>query len=269
MLSKGSKINKTLIKYCSIAVLSLGFFIGSSIVPSPCMLKPAVSYDTTESRWEYGTHGWDFTMEEMKEVYEKEYKKGRRLESFIRIEDGKYIASYDGRSFEVPKGFIQHTLSHLEQMLEEGYAAYIFRLDAFHNHFFVPDENFDKYKTLKGVEAAVELTHDKSLGALYHNSEHLALRNPPEEGEIDPIAEELRSKRNVLGWYDGRPLELTYPKDNVPVAIKEANTADIPKGYHNVGPSLTFKATKNGEFSIRPYGKEIKVDISFDADCYY
>lgn len=150
--------------------------------------------------------------------------------------------------------------------MENGYAEYIFRLDAFHSHLFVPEEAFENYKDLDGVELIEEYTKDERLGALYHNTEHLALRD--ETGKIDPAAEELISKRSVLGWHDGRPLELTYPKEDASQKIREANSAGIPDGHNSIG-HLTFMATKNGEYVIRPNGKEVRVDISFDDFGYY
>ncbi len=246
--------------------MSLGLFIGS---PDLSYFTPRpVSYEVEKFRWEYSTHGWYFTREEIKKIYEKEYEEGGRLENHIKVKEGKYVASCYGETFEVPGKFVKSTLKQLEETLEKGYAEYIFRLDAFHSHLFVPDNVFEKYKDLKnGAEVAEAYTKDEQLGALYHNTEHLAIEDP-KTGEIDPIAKELRSKRSVLGWYDGRPLEITHPKETDPPKIIEANSASIPDGYHSIG-SLTFKATKNGEFSIKHKGKEIRVDLSFDADSYY
>lgn len=202
----------------------------------------------------------------MKVIYEKEYEEGTRLENHVRIENGRYISPYQGKTAEVPEKFIKGTLKQLEETLEKGYAKYIFRLDAFHSHLFLPEEAHQKYKDIIGVELIEAYTKDDALGALYHNTEHLALRD--KNGNLDPEAQDLISKRSVLGWYDGRPLELTYPKEDAPEKIKEANNASIPDGYNNIG-NIHFKATKNGEFSIKHNGKEIRIDISFDDFNYY
>ncbi|MDP2907092.1 MAG: hypothetical protein Q8O03_04075 [Nanoarchaeota archaeon] len=263
-------MKRTLVRCVSILALSLGIFISSpTITPTRFDTVRAEEYvSDVKPRWEYSTHGWYFTREETKQIYEKEYEEGTRLENCIRIENGKYVAYRYGEKFEVPEKFVKGTLRQLEETLEKGYAEYIFRLDAFHSHLFVPDDVFEKYKDLKnGAEVAEAYTKDEQLGALYHNTEHLAIEDP-KTGEIDPVAEELRSKRSVLGWYDGRPLEITHPKETDIPQIIEANSASIPDGYHNIG-SLTFKATKNGEFAIKHNGKEIRIDISFDGDYYY
>ena len=259
-------MRRKLLKALTVGALSLSFFINSPDI------KPTSSFawdDYSESKWSYSKHGWFYTREKTKKIYEKEYEEGARLENFIKIEEGKHIASYHGEKFEINQKFVKKTLKQLEGMLEKGFAEYIFRLDAFHSHLFIPNNLFhQKYAKMEDSELHQELSEEDKLGALYHNTEHLALRDPPKTGKIDPIAKELLSKRSVLGWYDNRPLELTYPTDDAPPKIKEANNASIPEGYHNI-TNLTFKATKNGEFTITHKGKEIRVDLSFDANEYY
>lgn len=257
-------MKKALLKGMSIAALSLGLLVS----PMAIAPKTDIAYAQTKIDSEYKTHGWYYTLEEMKKVYEKEYEEGERLDDYIKIKDGKYIGYAHEKTFEVSKRFVDGTLKQLERMLEKGYAEYIFRLDSFHSHLFIPDESFyGKYGPLYNIELIEAFTKDEQLGALYHNSEHLTF-NDSKTGEIDPKAKGLFDKRSVLGWYDGRELEITYPKADDSEKIKEANSGSIPDGYHSVG-AINFKATKNGEFVIRPDGKEIRVDISFNVDYYY
>ena len=194
-------MKRNLARCCSILALSLGIFMASPAVTFSDTSGPLLrksSYNTEESKWGYSTHGWYFTREEIKKIYEKEYEEGERLENYIGVKDGKYVASCYGETFEVPEKFVKSTLKQLEDMLENGYAEYIFRLDAFHSHLFVPDDAFEKYKDLKnGAEVTEAYTKDEQLGALYHNTEHLAVEDP-KTGETDPIAKELHSKRSVL-----------------------------------------------------------------------
>jgi len=254
----------------SIGMLSLSILSTNNLPNCMTDVKAQnVAYDIGPARWEYGDHGWYYTLDEMEKIYEKEYEEGERLENRIIKEDGKIIGIKNGNHFEIDPKFIDKTLGQLEEMLDQGYAKYIFRLDAFHSHLFLPEEiRAEKYMGKSDIYILEEITKDEQLGALYHNSEHLALRDPPKTGEIDPEAKELISKRSVLGWYDERPLELTYPEEDDPPVIKEANTASIPEGYKSI-ENLTFKANKNGEFSINHNGKEIRIDISFDANNYY
>jgi len=211
---------------------------------------------------------WFYTLDEIKALYEKEYRKGERLENFVRIKNGKAIAYCKGAQFEIPEKFIKTTLRHLEKMLEKGCAKYIFRLDACHSHLFISSESFfKKGENLTFAEMITTFIKNENMGALYHNAEHLALRKPPKTGKIDPVAENLIKKRNMIGWYDGRPLEFTYPKPSDPIPLIQGNTAGIPEGYYGSW-TITFKANKNGEFIVRHGCQEIRIDISF-YDLYY
>jgi len=222
----------------------------------------------TESYTTY-PDGWFYTLNQMAELYEVEYNEGRRLSNFIKRQNGNFITGCNGESFVVPELFIKTTLRQLKELLDKGLAKYLFRLDSFHSHLFVTYQKFDKeYKGLSYIEMIEKYVNDTSLGSLFHNAEHLALRFPPHTGPIDPEAQELISKRNVIGWYDGkREVEVFSPQKEDLVGSGKSNTAIIPKGYRGVG-SIVYKATSNGVFSIRYAGKEIRLDISL-FECYY
>ena len=85
-------------------------------------------------------------------------------------------------------------------------------------------------------------------------------------GPIDDEAQKLIKQRNIIGWYDGRPLEILFAETSALVGDGKSNTAIIPKGYRRMG-SLVCKVTKNGEFSIQKGEQTIRVDISL-YDCY-
>ena len=154
-------------------------------------------------------------------------------------------------------------------MLEKGCAKYIFRLDACHSHLFISSESFLKQcENLTFTEMITTFIKDETLGALYHNAEHLALRKPHITGKIDQIAENLIKKRNIIGWYDGRSLELTYPKPSDPIGHLKVNTAGVPEGYCSFC-TIKFKANKNGNFIVRHGEQEIRIDISFCDHYYY
>lgn len=212
---------------------------------------------------------WFYTLQEMETVYMREYFEGKRLNHHARSRQGRYFVTYEKTKYDIPSDFIRFTLRHLEEMLQKGYAKYIFRLDAFHSHLFVPDSAFrENYEHLNQSDIIRVLVKDDQLGALYHNAEHLALHNPPLTGKIDPAARELIRKRNVIGWFDGRPLELTYPApESSPGRIK-ANTASVPEGHSPLW-LLFFKATRNGEFEIRHKNQTIRIDISFHETEYH
>jgi hypothetical protein len=139
-----------------------------------------------ESQVEY-RDGWFYTLDQMKLLYETEYNDGKRLSNFIRHTDGKYLAQCNGESFEIPEPFILTTLNHLQEMLDQGYVKYLFRLDTFHGHPFVSEQRFaEKYQHLSWQETIQTFVHDGSLKILYHTAEHLALRPPPGQDRLIP-----------------------------------------------------------------------------------
>lgn len=212
--------------------------------------------------------GWFYTLNEIGELYSKEYSQGKRLVNHIRPKNGVYIAPYNGEYVVVPKRFISLLINNIQTMVNNGLAKYVFRLDCFHGHPFVTDEKFEKtYKSLTLLEMTEEYAQDESLGVLFHNAEHLALRNPPITGTVDLEAWGLIRKRNVIGWHNGRPMEIIDLKDVEISSDKKSFTAGIPDGYRNVG-SITFKATKNGEFQMKVDSKIIRLDISL-YECFY
>ena len=212
--------------------------------------------------------GWFYTLDEIEAIYEVEYYENNRLENFIRHENGKCINQCDNEFSEIPGQFIETTLELLQQILDRKLTKYLFRLDTFHGHFFVTDEQFErKYLNLNTMEMMMEFVNDDSLGVLIHCAEHLALRKPPQTGVIDKEAYELIKLRNIIGWYDGESIEVVTAPQSELVGSGKSNTATIPQGFRGVG-SITFKANINGEFSIKHADQIIRLDISL-CDYYY
>lgn len=212
--------------------------------------------------------GWFYTLDEIEELYEIEYYENNRLDNFIRYENGRYISQCDNELSEIPEKFINTTLKMLQQMLDRRLTKYLFRLDAFHGHFFVTEGQFDsKYRNRNTLEMMQELVNDDSLRILFHCAEHLALRDPPNTGAIDKDAEQLIKLRNIIGRYDEGTIEVLTPSQNGLVGSGKSNTAIIPQGYRGVG-AITFMANINGEFSIIHGGQTIWLDMSL-CDYYY
>ncbi len=205
----------------------------------------------------YEKHGWFYTTEEMQKVYAEEYKGEKILKNIFQKSGDGYAGLVGGKELFVSEDFFKKFLEHLREMLEKKAAKFLFRLDAFHGHFFVP-ENVAKteYNTMGMYSDAVLLVKDARLGVLYHNSEHLKLDNNDHETTA------LHAKRNVVGFWDGRPLEY------LPLPERKRTAHDIPEGNSAVGPFLVFAANKDGNFSVMANNKEIRLDISFD-DGYY
>lgn len=221
-------------------------------------IKKAIAQESSSAPSRYEKHGWFYAFEEMQDIYEREYRGERILKNIVRKKDGKWIGSSQEKEFVVPAEFIEKSLLHLRQLIEQRTAKFIFRLDAFHGHFFVPMPAGEKYKKLQGVEEALEFVQDEHAGVLFHNSEHFkANPDSPEEAEIF-------SRRNVIGWYDGRPLTiLPLPQDT------KRTAADVPDDSVEIGLDFKFAAHERGQFKIIADGKEIRLDISFDDSRYY
>lgn len=232
--------------------------------------KDSHKYILLAESWVEYQYGWFYTLVQMEDIYKIEYYESNRLDCFIRNESGKSISQCDNELSEIPEKFIEKTLKMLKQMLDRGLIRYLFRLDTFHGHFFVTDEQFKKeYLNLNTKEMIIKFVNDDSLGILFHCAEHLALRNPPQTGAIDEEALKLIKQRNIIGWYDDkRPLEVVTADKKDLVGKGTSNTAKIPRGFRGVG-AITFMANINGEFSIIHAGQAIRLDISLCDYCYH
>lgn len=222
-------------------------------------VKKALAQEGLSGRSRY-EKGWFYKTAEMQKIYGEEYNRQEKpLKNTLFKRGEQWIGTIAGEEFVVPEQFINRTLVHLRQMLESNTALFLFRLDAFHGHFFVPEDIFDsRYKSVDdAVETTKLLVEEDSLGVLYHNSEHF------EPDPHKPEEVQRHARRNVVGYYDGRPL-LFLP---LPKTIGTA--ANEPEGNRSVGPPLTFAAHKNGAFHITVEGKEIRLDISLDDAPYF
>jgi len=213
-------------------------------------------------------NSWYYSRDEVDKLYEIHYNSGDRIDNYIHeLKDGKYVAELQyGKRIMVPAEFIQHILWHLESALEKGWVNYIFWPDLHHGHLFVPVALWNAKYSGSGESFEDQITRllreniDK-LGILYHAAEHF--------GHYDPANTEAVKTRNVVGWFDGRPIELTYPDPKeAKSAHIEANTAGDPKGYDRRW-FISISASKYGYFSIYPNGREVKFDISFDERDIY
>lgn len=217
-------------------------------------------------------NSWYYSRAEVDKIYEVYHYNGEsRLNNYIHeTKDGNFIAKMDnGGPIQLPPEFVNHILNHLESAIEKGWVNYIFWADLNHGHLFVPTDLWnDKYEDgeygLKAFHAQLQrlLSEDgDKLGILYHAAEHFC--------HLDPANKEAIRTRNVVGWFDGRPIELTYPdpENSLPAQLK-ANTAGDPPGYDRKW-FISVSANASGYFAIHPNGEEIRLDISLDGrDCY-
>jgi hypothetical protein len=259
------KCNK---KFSSFSVCILLLISFTSLANHSHLNAAEISYyDELEyETWIDYPDGWFFT--EIEKEYLVEYEEGKRLVNSIKFDDGKYVTSCNSDQIVIPEKFITSTIQIIGEMLAKGWATYLFRLDTFHGHIFVTDDHFEEnYMDLNTEEMIRRFAQDQTLGFLFHNAEHLALRNPPGTGPIDPIAQEMIKNRNVIGWFTGRPLEVVRLNEEKLLGNRKSFTATIPAGYRSIG-IITFKANRNGAFTINHKNKTIHLDIS-PYECFY
>lgn len=204
---------------------------------------------------------WYFTAEEMEVAYRYQESAGGRPPHPLKGREclfGKkeFFSSYRGKELLVPCRFINETIRHLKEILEQGAAKYLFPLDADHAHFALPMDIWEKrYSKLPRDKLLTALLEEPALAALYHTAEHLLMVDPQSgKGNAEVVA--WREKRNVLGFYDGRSIEILPPH---PTGLG----VGVPKSYMSFG-GFNFLANPRGELTVFLRNKVIVFDITFD-----
>jgi hypothetical protein len=67
-----------------------------------------------------------------------------------------------------------------------------------------------KYRKLASDQILFALLWEPTLVALYHTAEHLEMSDP-KTGQVNEEAKAWSEKRNVLGFFDGRPIQILPP----------------------------------------------------------
>jgi hypothetical protein len=208
-------------------------------------------------------NGWYFTPVEIANAYRYQEQFGSRLRHALNPHGcyygkSEFVASFQGKQFLAPCRFITETTRHLKQMLENGAARYLFPLDADHAHLAVPTELWaGTYSKLSIGEVLPALLREPKLIALYHTAEHLTIADPTNVAASDATAK-WRAKRNVLGFFDGRPLKILPPRP-------DGAAHDKPERYENVG-NVYFLGHWLGEIAFSANGKAVSFDMSFNED---
>lgn len=206
-------------------------------------------------------HPWYFTAEEIETAYRYQEKFGKGLKYPLQAHDcllgkKKIIASYYGREFILPCRFVTETIRHLKEILEVGAARYLFPLDLDHAHLGIPKELWKKeYRKLPGGEVVPAILRDSELVALYHSAEHLTAVDP-ETGKLDREAQDWMEKRNILGFYDGRSIEILPPHP-------KGFGVGMPDLYHSYG-GFDFLASPSGQLGVIIENESIVFDLTLD-----
>ncbi len=159
---------------------------------------------------------WYFTAEGIEAAHQYQENYGGRIRNPLRAGEcllghTEFVATYRDQKFLAPCHFITETTRHLKEMLSIGAAKYLFPLDADHAHLGVPAEVWEKkYRKLPSNRILLALLREPMLVALYHTAEHLEI-NDPKTGQVNGEAKAWREKRNVLGFFDGRPIQILPP----------------------------------------------------------
>ena len=205
---------------------------------------------------------WYFSAEEIGAAYHYQENYGARIRNPLPAQScmfGKsdFVGTYRQAKIQFPCQFINEVTRHLKEMLALGAARYLFPLDADHAHLAVPAEIWaKKYSKLDSSQVTAALLREPSLVALYHTAEHL---DPVEtnSGESEGSVRAWKKKRNVLGFFDGRPVQVLTPHP-------EGFGVGAPDGYFTYG-SFNFLANHRAELMLFHADKAIPFDLSLES----
>ena len=206
---------------------------------------------------------WYFTAEEVEAAHQYQENYGERIRNPLPARDcmfgqNEIAAKYTGTKFLLPCHFIIEATRHLKEMLTIGAAKYLFPLDADHGHLAIPNELWTtKYSKLPSEQILPALLREPQLVALYHTAEHLEIADP-KTGIVNDEAKAWKEKRNVLAFFDGRPIRILPPNP-------AGHGVGMPPGYNAYG-GFNFLANPRGELFIFHNNKVITFDMSLDLD---
>jgi hypothetical protein len=204
---------------------------------------------------------WYFTAEEVEAAHQYQENYGERMRNPLPARDclfgqNEFMATYKQTEFLIPCRFVMEATRHLKEMLAVGAAKYLFPLDADHAHIGIPAELWaSKYSKLPSEQIWFALLREPKLIALYHTAEHLEISDP-KTGKVNDEARAWKEKRNVLGFFDGRPIEILPPHP-------AGQGVGMPLGYNSYG-GFNFLANPRGELFLFLNNKVVTFDLSLD-----
>jgi hypothetical protein len=205
---------------------------------------------------------WFFTAESIEAAYRYQEDYGERIRNPLRAKEclfggAEFVAPYRGGDLIVPCRFVTETVRHIKEMIVAGAARYLFPLDANHAHLGIPIETWEKYKSLPPKRVLQNILRDPGLVALYHTAEHLKV--PDDQADTDNSdVKSWIDKRNVLGFFDGRPNKILTPDPR-------GYGVDMPDGYWPYS-GFEFLASPMGELFVFVGNKTITFDIGLEDD---
>lgn len=225
-------------------------------------LAASLAYAGAESSHYERYDNWYFTAEEVGAAYAYQENYGPRLANAMRaggclFRDGEFTAQYGAAKFTVPCAFVHQVTRHLREMIDRGAAKFLFPLDADHAHLGVPIAAWkEKYRHLPPDQIVRAMLRDPGLVALYHTAEHLRVTDRS-TGAVNPEAKAWQEKRNVLGYFDGRPIKILPPHPR-------GQGAPMPAEYYSYS-GFSFLASPRGEVYLAIGTRVVMFDIAFDV----
>ena len=201
---------------------------------------------------------WHFTAKEIEIAYRYQQDYGKGLKQPLKAANCIFGAEYFsaelfGIQQRLPCRFITETLRHLKEILQAGAARYLFPLDLDHAHLAIPKFSWRaRYSRLPSAKILPALLKDPRLVALYHSAEHLMPVNST-RAAVNREIEEWREKRNILGFYDGRPIKILEPHPN-------GAGVSVPDDYWSYG-GIEFLSSRNARLPIILHDQAVVVDI--------
>lgn len=204
---------------------------------------------------------WEFTAQEIEVAYRYQQNYGKSLRQPLNAAGclfgvKSFSAVFYGKRQRLPCHFITETLRHLQEILQAGAARYLFPLDLNHAHLAVPKTSWrEKYSKLPSATIIPAMLHDPQLVALYHSAEHLKAPDPQAD-RINPAVNAWREKRNILGFYDGRPIKILPPRP-------DGAGVSVPKRYWSYG-GFEFLSSRSARLAVILKNRAVTVDIRLE-----
>jgi len=225
----------------------------------------ALVLGTANAAAQSSRESWYFSAAEIGAAYQYQASYGGRMRNPLpafscMTGEANFITTYREASVQVPCQFITQVTRHLRDMLAMGAARYLFPLDADHAHLAVPVDIWaEKYDKLSAEGLMEAFLREPKLVALYHTAEHLAPdMGSRANGKDNASVRRWREQRNLLGYFDGRPLEVLPPHP-------EGFGVGLPEGLVGYG-GFNFLASQHGELLLIQDNKAVSFDVSLEAE---
>ena len=202
---------------------------------------------------------WYFNSREIAAAYRYQEKFGKGLRHPLPARRCLYGAKefstwYFEKYIALPCRFVTESLRHLREILESGAARYLFPLDLDHAHLAIPKSLWEKtYSRLPSESILPAMLKDRRMVALYHSAEHLSIQDS-RTGKIDSAVREWQAKRNILGFYDGRPIVILPPHP-------EGQGVGVPEKYYGYG-GFDFLASPHGRLAVLLENRAVIIDVT-------